>query len=212
VGGTGGEGPTLQGRRFRTVSDAEDIVTVIQDGIGGMPSFWMGDIEARQVAEYVWSLARVASGPVPGDPARGRTVFEGKGSCTTCHIVDGKGRGLGPELTDVGARRAAAFLRQAIEAPGADLPAGQLSPHASFLMVRATRSDGTALEGMRVWEDAFVLQLRDADGGYHSLAKASLDGLDRRFGSSLMPDYAETLSDDEVTDLVAYLASLRGRS
>jgi putative heme-binding domain-containing protein len=124
--------------------------------------------------------------------------------------VEGRGVGLGPELTDVGSRRGAEFLRQALLAPGAELPKGQISPHAAFLLVNATQRDGSALVGMRIWEDAFVLQIRDVAGAYHALDKADLTSLERRFGASLMPEYAELLSDTEVTDLVAYLSSLKG--
>lgn len=211
IGGTGGEGPTLQGRRFRTVADEEAIVSVIQNGLGGMPGMWIGDTEARRVAAYVWSLARTEPEPVPGDAARGRALFTGKGACASCHIVAGQGAGLGPELTDVGARRAPGFLRRALVAPGDELPEGRLSPHASFLVVSATTVDGRRVEGVRVWEDAFMLQLRDGDGAYHALAKEALTSFERRFGASLMPDYAALLSEEEITDLVAYLAALRGK-
>lgn len=210
VGGTGGEGPALQGRRFRTVQTEADIVGVILDGLGGMPGMWMGELEAAKIAAYVMSLARAEAVSVPGDPVAGKAVFEGKGACDACHIVAGKGTGLGPELTDVGLRRGAAYLRQAVVAPGAELPRGELSPHASFLLVSTELMDGTSLQGMRVWEDAFVLTLRDAVGTYHALKKASLRGFERRFGTSLMPDYTALLSEDEVTDLVAYMSSLRG--
>jgi len=210
VGGTGGEGPALQGRRFRTVLEQEDIVGVITDGLGGMPGMWIGEAEALQIAAYVWSLARVIAEPVPGDPVAGRAVFEGRGICATCHIVEGRGVGLGPELTDVGSRRGAEFLRQALLAPGAELPKGQISPHASFLLVNATQREGDSLVGMRIWEDAFVIQIRDAAGAYHAVDKADLASLERRFGASLMPEYSELLSDTEVTDLVAYLSSLKG--
>lgn len=210
VGGTGGEGPALQGRRFRTVQAQEDIVGVITDGLGGMPGMWIGEAEALQIAAYVWSLARVNAEPVPGDPEAGRTIFEGKGVCTTCHIVEGRGVGLGPELTDVGSRRGTDFLRQALLAPGAELPKGQISPHASFLLVNASLREGGSLVGMRIWEDAFVIQIRDAAGAYHALDKAGLSTFERQFGASLMPDYAEVLSDTEVTDLVSYLSSLKG--
>ena len=45
---------------------------------------------------------------------------------------------------------------------------------------------------------------------FDAVDKADLVSLERRFGASLMPEYAELLSDTEVTDLVAYLSSLKG--
>ncbi len=212
VGATGGEGPTLLGRQFRTATDAAGIIPIITGGIPGtgMPGSWLSDTEAEALAAYVWSVARVEAEDVPGDAVRGRELFGGKGACATCHIVRGEGVGLGPDLTSVGARRGASYLRESILAPGAKLPAGLRGPHSSFLIVSVTTGDGEQVEGMRVNEDAFALNLRDASGRYHSLRKRDLQSMERRFGTSLMPDYSELLTGEELTDLVAYLVSLRG--
>ena len=63
---------------------------------------------------------------------------------------------------------------------------------------------------MRVTEDAFALNLRDRRGRYHSINKSQIASLDRETGASLMPDYRERLTEDQVTNIVAYMASLRG--
>ena len=55
-----------------------------------------------------------------------------------------------------------------------------------------------------------IRNLRDSSGRYHSLRKGELQSMERRFGTSLMPDYSELLTGGELTDLVAYLVSLRG--
>ena len=67
------------------------------------------------------------------------------------------------------------------------------------------------MEGLRINEDTFTIQLRDEAGDIHSLRKEDLTVLDKQFDSSLMPNYRDTFSDAELEDLVAYLASLRGR-
>ena len=69
--------------------------------------------------------------------------------------------------------------------------------------------DGTRLSGLRVTEDAFTLQLRDATGRPHSLRKQALTLIDRRFGESIMPAVAGSLLPSELDDLVAYLSRLR---
>jgi len=211
VGGTGGEGPALQGRRFRTVDDVEGVAAVISDGLGAMPgNWWLGEAQVRNLADYVWRLARVPAAPVPGDPSAGRDVFEERDRCLRCHIVNGRGTGLGPDLSDIGARRGPESLRRAVVAPGEELPRGEITPHSSFLVVEVTTGDGTRLRGLRIREDAFRIALRDRDGRYHSLAKTDIQGVERFPSSSLMPDYARRLSDTQIEDLVAYLSSLRG--
>jgi cytochrome c553 len=54
------------------------------------------------------------------------------------------------------------------------------------------------------------VQVRDAGGNVHVLEKSTLTRLDRELTATLMPSYASRLSDAQLDDLVAYLASLRG--
>ena len=58
-------------------------------------------------------------------------------------------------------------------------------------------------------EDSFSIQVRDAGGRSYSFWKKDLAQIDRQRGKSPMPSYQGQLSDAELTDLVAYLASLK---
>ena len=77
-------------------------------------------------------------------------------------------------------------------------------------MILATSDSGELVEGMRVNEDSFTVQLRDIEGTLHSLRKQELKTYRKLFGRTVMPNYAQKLSRAEVDDLVAYLAGLRG--
>jgi hypothetical protein len=70
-------------------------------------------------------------------------------------------------------------------------------------------SDGRKLRGMRINEDAFILNLRDTEGRYYMLQKDKIDKLTREFGESIMPGYGSTLNSEQITDLVAYMTTLR---
>ena len=70
--------------------------------------------------------------------------------------------------------------------------------------------DGEAIEGMRINEDGFTIQLRDASNRFHSFRKQELQELEELYGKSLMQSYADVLSPTELDDVVAYLSSLRG--
>jgi hypothetical protein len=69
--------------------------------------------------------------------------------------------------------------------------------------------DGLELSGVRVNEDTFSIQIRDATGVIHSFFKSDLKELHKDFGKSPMPNYSSTLTTNEIDDLVAYLVSLR---
>jgi len=61
-----------------------------------------------------------------------------------------------------------------------------------------------------VAEDSLNIVLEDAQGKFHSFRKSELRVLDKEPGRSTMPSVKGKLSDTQVNDLVAYLASLKG--
>ena len=204
IEGTGGRGPALNQPALRRVTTNLSLYGVIKNGVEGteMPAAWqMTEREVWRVAGYVRSLGRVADVKLPGDAGRGRELYEAKG-CAACHIVRGQGGNPGPELTEVGARRSPAYLREALVDPGASSPEG-------FLVVSVITRDGRTVRGVRVNEDSFTIQLRDEDSRFHSFRKLELKELKKESGASTMPSY-KTLAAAELDDLVAYLASLRG--
>jgi putative heme-binding domain-containing protein len=184
-------------------------------GTGMSGAWWLSGEELQQVAVYVRSLA--PSGPddlqpLTGAPTRGRTLFQDEG-CADCHTVGGFGTGRGPDLTTVGARRGAAHLREALVDPAAALPRGLTAMPRDFvdyLVVRVVTAEGEQTRGMRMNEDSFTIQLKDARGVIRSFYKPALRELEREFDRSLMQSYEDRLSDEELEDLVAYLASLTG--
>ncbi len=211
VGGTGGEGPSLQGRQFVRAKEESDLVRLVLTGISGtvMSRTWIALDEARQIASYVWALARVDDQPIEGNPSSGSEIFSSIGGCANCHIINGQGVGIGPDLSNVGARRGVPFLRESVVAPGTSIPRGERGSHSNFLAVRVEMSDGRKLRGMRINEDAFILNLRDTEGRYYMLQKDKIDKLTREFGESIMPGYGSTLNSEQITDLVAYMTTLR---
>jgi putative heme-binding domain-containing protein len=168
----------------------------------------MDDREIRQVARYVRSLGRAGVTPLPGDPAKGKALYA-RGDCSRCHAVRGQGGVLGPDLTDVGARRGAAHLRRILLDPGSSKVLDS-NGYLAFLNVRVATRDGRVVQGLRVNEDSFTIQIRDADDRLHSFEKRELVETKREPDASAMPAYAKTLSGSEIDDLVAYLSGLRG--
>jgi putative heme-binding domain-containing protein len=209
IGGTGDTGPSLAQPALPRARDDSLLRSLIRNGIGGteMPgSFWLSEPDVRRVATYVRSLGLVAASNVAGNETKGRAVYDDMG-CESCHVVNGRGGVYGPELSSIGSRRSPAYLRRALLDPAADFPREQ--NRQQFALVNAVPRTGSSVLGIRVNEDTYTIQLRDADGGNHSFRKAELKSLERRFSSSPMPSVRDKLSDVEVNDLIAYLAGLR---
>lgn len=218
VNGGGGEGPPLARATLMRAPDDATLAGIILGGIEGTGmsgSWWLSPGETEQVVAYVRSLA--PSGPdeaeiLTGDPARGRALFDDEG-CARCHTVGGFGTARGPDLTTVGARRGASHLREAIVDPAASLPRGLTAMPRDFvdyLVVRVVDSGGAQVRGMRMNEDTYTIQIKDARGVLYSFDKPDLLDLEREFDRSVMQSYADRLTDEQIDDLVAYLASLTG--
>jgi putative heme-binding domain-containing protein len=173
-----------------------------------MPPHNLTDTEAGAVVAYLRNMATIRRGASPdvlrgvGDAARGKSLFEGKGQCATCHRVNGKGPRLAPDLSDVGATRPLSELFQALLDPDATMRAGNR-------FYRVVAKDGATVTGRLLNQDSFSVQLIDANERLVSLLKANL----REFGyvkSSPMPSVRDKLGLPEVDDLVGYLATLKG--
>jgi len=214
--GTGGSGPPLNRPRLRSAPDDGSLRAVIADGIPnlGMPRVRrFTDEEMRQLVAYVRAIGKTPREAPRGNAAKGADLYTRHG-CATCHIVNGVGGSLGPELSAIGRSRGADYLRQAVLEPGARLPRGNLSVPASgyneFLPVTVVARDGAEVRGVRLNEDVFTIQLRDAAGRLHSVRKSEAAAIRKEVGTSLMPSYATRLAGAEIDDLVAYLSSLGG--
>ena len=213
-----GLGPNLNRPKLRYGPDLPALIGVISNGIPNtpMPAGWQfSSNDVRRLAGYVLSLGQVPREIVPGDPARGRVLFTGKGECTKCHSVRREGGVQGPDLTDVGLRRGAEFLKQSLLDPGAELPQEMtddfsVAGYSLYLPVKIVTQEGRELEATRVNEDGFTIQVRDSFNQPFSLGKSELNTLRKEFGKSIMPSYTTTLLPGEIDDLVAYLTTLRG--
>ncbi|MGH9740823.1 MAG: c-type cytochrome [Candidatus Acidiferrum sp.] len=206
IEGKGGRGPALNRVRLAHAPDDAALKTVIEEGIPpNMPEGWfLDEHDVANLAAFVRSLSKIPPEPLPGDVKRGAEVYA-KSGCGGCHILNGDGAGFGPELTGIGERHGAEFLRKIITNPSSALPE-------DFLFVRATTSSNETVEGVRVNEGTFTIQIKDREGNYHSLRKLELKELHKLAGETPMPPFGGILSGTEMQDLVAYLASQRGKS
>jgi cytochrome c oxidase cbb3-type subunit III len=216
VNGTGDEGPALNRPSLTFATDEAALRRIIRDGIPGtgMPRVRrMTDDEVVALASYVRSLGRGAPVTVAGNAVRGRTVYQ-RLDCAACHVIDGQGGVLGPELTKIGERRAPNYLKQAILEPGSVLSKGVLgillNGFTEYLPVSVIEKNGREVRGIRVNEDSFTIQVRDADGKFYSFRKGDVEHVDKQFGRSLMPSYKDKLNTSDTDDLFAYLYSLGG--
>ncbi len=202
--GDGVGGIDLRRGTFRRVNSDDDLRKIITGGVPGtaMPKFDVSPAEQNALVAYIRSGFEVGGRAVKvGDPQRGKAAYD-KGGCATCHRAAGTGSRKAPDLTDIGAMRSASMLQQAITEPTANLlPINR--------PVRAVTKDGKVINGRRLNEDTYTVQLIDENERLLSLTKSDLKEF-RVLTTSAMPSFKGKLSPEEISDVVAYLLSLKG--
>jgi PQQ-dependent dehydrogenase (methanol/ethanol family) len=202
VDGGGGEyGPNIVDMRRFGRRSGRDLTDVIKNGIqdSGMPAFPLPQAEIDSVVGFVNSLrAPAADHPAPGDVAAGERFFFGKGDCSSCHMVKGRGGNLGPDLSNLGRELRLAQITQALRNPAALQTTG-------YRLVSVRLRDGATFRGLVKNESNFDLQLQTLDGGLHLLKREQIAD-ETREPAPLMP--AVKATDEEMRDLVAFLSRL----
>ena len=75
--------------------------------------------------------------------------------------------------------------------------------------VQVVKKDGTVINGRRLNEDTYSVQLMDTQGRLVSVMKADLRDFKISTTAS-MPSYRRELESSELADVMAYLLSLKG--
>jgi len=175
----------------------------IRNGVPGteMPAVTRAsDLDIWRILAYLKTLAT----PAPADPPRGNGVVGEKvfaANCLLCHRVGERGGRLGPDLSRIGAARARAALGRQIRGTVDNFRAG-------YEPVTLTTPGGQQIHGVKKNEDLFSVQIMDTRERIQGYLREDMREVTNQ-KQSAMPAF-EKLSDAELDDLLAYLASLRG--
>ena len=133
-----------------------------------------------------------------GDPAAGRNHFIGR--CMACHVAEGLGQQVGPDLVTVKSRGRAGILEAILD------PHKEVQPQ--FIAYTFTKKDGSVVPGIIVEDDASGVTLKMMGGAAVSLARTEIQGSASN-GQSLMPEGLETgLTPQGMADLLAFIEGL----
>jgi cytochrome c oxidase cbb3-type subunit III len=215
----GGRGPDLTRTRKKHGNSDSDIFRTINEGVPGtaMPpngatqqGVGMTEEEIWQVISYIRSV-QVKSPQPTGNASRGKELFNGSAACATCHMIDGKGGRLGPDLTATGTARSVDYIGDSIRNPSHRLAQGLTEAMKEFSQEYETVSviddRGQKFQGVVLNEDNFTLQMMDTREQLHLFEKEKLRALEES-RESLMPKYDEKmLPEKDLQNIVAYLLS-----
>ena len=140
---------------------------------------------------------------IQGDIAKGADVFRRDTTgCIKCHQVRGEGRDLGPALSEIGTKLPKEALYETILDPSAGISFG-------FEAWQVELKSGDEAFGIKASETADEVAIKDANGIITRHSRSAIASL-RQMKSSMMPAGLQmTMTQQELVDLVEYLASLK---
>jgi putative heme-binding domain-containing protein len=140
-------------------------------------------------------LGNPGRGSAAPNPENGRTVFAS--ICASCHRFGETGADIGPDLTDVRGR----FTRRAI-LESIFFPSDVIDDR--FAMWTFTLRGGQTQSGIIVSETDQAVMLRSGPDAPVSVPKSQIVSR-KRSETSLMPDLTDTLTQQQIRELVAFL-------
>ena len=198
---TGGRGPDLTRGVFRYGNSDQALFRNIQNGIpgAGMPGARMSDDNIWRIINFIRFKTAPAKPPVlEGNAKEGEKIFV-RHNCSSCHWTGKEGGRRGPDLST--SRSTLGYVKKALLDPNA-----VISPEYQRALI--ITNDGRVVEGMRLNENSYYIQLIDQRDQLWTIAKEHAQELHKP-NQSLMPSYAKELTREQLDDLIAYLFSLR---
>ena len=136
------------------------------------------------------------------DPAHGREIFFGRGTCFACHKAAGQGITLGPDLNGIRTRRDVEYVIRSILIPDEYIVEG-------FQQTSLAMKDGRKLFGMIQEETAETVKIYLPTGEQVVVRAADILKRDDAKNSGMPSSFIYTLSDKDVADLTAWIMSLQ---
>lgn len=145
--------------------------------------------------------ARMIEKVAAADPMKGELIYRReKLQCQKCHAIAGAGGVVGPEMNSIGASAQVDYLIESLIAPNKKIKENYHSKIVQTI-------DGLQVSGIPVRDDDNEIVLRTAEGKMVTIPAEDIEG--KKDGQSLMPEgLVDSLTENELVDLVAFLSSL----
>src|SRR6266404_3991437 len=216
----GGRGPDLTRTQKKHGNSDADLFRTINEGVPGtaMPQNGATQQGVGMTEEEIWqviSYIRIVQVKTPAQPAgnaaHGKELFAGSAACATCHMIQGKGGRLGPDLTGTGSARSMEYIVDSVRNPSRRLAQGISEAMKEFSQeyetVTVLDERGQKFEGVVLNEDNFTLQMLDTREQLHLFEKDKMRSV-AKSRESLMPKYDDKmLPEKDLQDIIAYLLS-----
>ncbi|MFT4589031.1 MAG: putative membrane-bound dehydrogenase-like protein [Candidatus Binatia bacterium] len=183
-----------QGRRLRmlaTDAGMESDAPAIKRALGA-------EVDAKPAADDLAAWRALVDGE--GDPEAGRRIFFGSkiGACFRCHVHNGRGTTVGPDLTRLGQGATKEWLLESILQPSKEM-----GPEYIPWIIRT--KDGEEQTGLGLTKGGRVENYRDATGRRFGVKVEDIASREETNVSLMPPGLAEAMTAEELKDLLAFL-------
>lgn len=204
---------SLGAKRLVEVAGSGNLLSDTRLLAGGLLSK-VADAELRGIAATLLPRpAQADARPLPpldelvamsGDSQRGRTLFQTKATCSNCHVVDGVGKQVGPDLSEIGTK----LSREAMYTSILDPSAGISHNYETYI---ALLESGQIISGVKVNETEEAVTLRTAEAIDRTLNRDELVELKKSEKSIMPDDLHQTIDQQGLVDVVEYLLTLTAK-
>jgi putative heme-binding domain-containing protein len=129
-------------------------------------------------------------------------IFAKAGTCANCHIVNGEGKDVGPNLSEIAKKLGREALFESILYPSASIS------HNYETYVVETKN-GNVVNGLLVSETPQEVTIKAPDAIVHTFKRTEVDSMTRSPVSIMPADLHQALTPQDLADLVEYLLTLR---
>ncbi|HEX4069591.1 MAG TPA: PVC-type heme-binding CxxCH protein [Planctomycetaceae bacterium] len=137
-----------------------------------------------------------------GDPHKGHAVFATNGTCVKCHIVNGEGKEVGPNLSEIGAKLSRLALYESILFPSAAIS------H-NFEAYTVVLANGNVISGLLVNRTAESIAIKGADALTHTYRTSDVEEIKQQPISLMPADLQKGMTADDLVNVVEYLTTLK---
>ena len=137
-----------------------------------------------------------------GSVDRGKKVFETTGTCAKCHIVNKKGKDVGPDLSEIGSKLSRTAFFESIIFPSAGIA------H-NYEMYSVVLDDGNVVAGLMTSQTDQAVTIKNKDGISRTIPTGDIDEIVKQKISIMPADLQKLLSEQDLVDVVDYLQTLK---
>jgi putative heme-binding domain-containing protein len=139
-----------------------------------------------------------------GDAEAGLKLFRGTATCANCHIVDGFGKEVGPNLSEIGNK----LSREAMFTSILDPSAGISHNYEQYIVLT---DSGQVINGLKMSETPLEVVIRTAEAIDRKIPRTEIEQI-KKSETSIMPDNLHLNFDQKgLIDIIEYMTTLTNK-